>query len=169
MYISLCLCGADEEPCIVDRCDYCRGTFACDTEDGGADVSQREMTSFYLESVDWNLNMGFYESLGIDPSSKLASLVWHLLSFSGQQANVVFGLLDELLDDRVVGALRSQRSSEKMNKILKGWIERRCQDGLLEGVGSLCREELGDLANQFVELDEIAVKQLSESQTDGSV
>jgi len=32
----------------------------------------------------------------------------------------------------------------------------------------LCREELGDLANQFVELDEIAVKQLSESQTDES-
>jgi hypothetical protein len=126
------------------------------------------MTSFYLDAVDWNLKMGFYEALGIDPSSKLASLVGHLLSCSGQQAHVVFGLLNDVLDDRVVGTLNSQISSEEMNKILKGWIERRCQDGLLEGVGSLCREELGNIANQFMELDEIAVKQLSESQTDES-
>jgi hypothetical protein len=126
------------------------------------------MTSFYLDSVDWNLNTGFYEALGIHPSSKLASLVWHLLSFSGQQASVVFGLFGEVLDDRIVSALHSQKPSEEMNRILKGWIERSCQDGLLEGAGSLCREELRDLANQFAELDEIAVKRLSESQTDES-
>jgi hypothetical protein len=163
----LCLCGADEEPYIVDRCDYCQGTFGCDIEDDGADVSQREMTSFYLDAVDWKLNLGLYEALGIDPSSKLGSLIWHLLSFSGLQGHVVFGLLDELLDDRVC-VLHLQSSSEEMDKVLRGWIESRCQDGLLEGLGTLCREELKDLANQFVELDEIAVKQFSESQTDES-
>jgi len=71
------LAKAREEAPTVDRCDYCLGTYGCsETEDETHMVSHREKLRWYVDTVDWNRSSaGFYETLGIDTSSTLGSLV----------------------------------------------------------------------------------------------
>ena len=96
----------------MDRCDYCLGTFGCsETEDEAHMASHREKIRWYVDTVDWSRSSaGFYETLGIDTSSTLGSLVRRLAGDRDVSQYKVFSVIDQILDEELVRTLNSKES-----------------------------------------------------------